>query len=188
MAFTTSNILSIKGALYNMTGATAYSGASSGTNIGKIVDVLNFQFGRDVKVYSRFDQGDTPFYARIVGESCRITVRIADYGAEWIKLISQKRPKSGYTKNYHFGAGASYVLGNILDSSYFMPVMIKDTDSPADYPALYLPSTVTESVNMVQMFISSRMQDVAEVSLLALHSDTFGSIGAFGDLAGFPAL
>lgn len=187
MAYTTSNILSIRGLLYDMSAASAYTGAGSGTSFGKVVDVLNFQFGREIKVYSRLDQGATPFYARIIGESCRIELILADYGAQWIKLISQRRPKTSYSGNFHFGAGESYVQGNLLGTSNLMPVMIKDADAPADYPALYLPATVTESVEMVQMMIGSRLQDVAKISLLALHSLTFGSIGAFGNVAGFPA-
>lgn len=187
MAYTTSNILSIRGQLFDMASATAYTGAGSGTSFGKVVDILTFQFGRDVRIYSRFDQGETPFFARIVGESCRIEVVLCDYGAEWIKLISQRRPKTGYSGNYHFGAGESYVLGNILGTGNLMPVMIKDTDAPADYPCLFLPATVVESVEMVQMMIGARMQEVAKITILALHSETFGSIGAFGNVAGFPA-
>jgi hypothetical protein len=186
MAFTSGGVLSIRGNLVNMTGQTNYT--SGGTNIGKVVDVLDFQMGRDIKFYSGMETGDTPALARIVGEACRLTVRLTDYNAEWINLVSQRRPKSGYTMNYHFGAGASYVQGNLLSSSELIPIMIRDGQTPGDWPALYLPSTVTELVKVVRVQHGARLVDEAEVVLLALHNSTFGSIGAFGNLAGFPAL
>ena len=186
MAFTSGGVMSIRGTLVNMTGQTNYT--SGGTTMGKVVDVLGFQFGRDVKFYSSMDTGDTPAFARITGEAVRLTLRLTDYNAEWIKLVSQRRPKSGYTMNYHFGAGASYILGNLLSSSETLALMIRDGQTPGDYPALYLPSAVTESVNIVKMQHGARLVDEAEITVVGLHDRTFGSIGAFGNLTGFPTL
>lgn len=186
MAFTSGGVMSIRGSLVNMTGATNYT--SGGTVMGKVVDVLGFQFGRDVKFYSELTTGDTPAFARIVGEAVRLTVKLTDYNEEWIKLISQRRPKSGYTFNYHFGAGASYVQGNLLGSSELLALMIRDGQTPGDWPALYLPAAVTEFVKMSRAQHGARMVDEAEITILGIHDRTFGSVGAFGNLAGFPTL
>jgi len=187
MAYQT-GILSIRGKLYNMAGASAYTGASSGTAIGRVVDVLDVEMQRDIEVMPRYDVGSTPFYGRIVGETARISVQLADYDANWIALISQRRPVTGQTLNYHFGLGANYKMGMLLSSSELLPLMIKDESAPADYPALYLPSAIVENVSLVKMSMGSRLVDMARVSILALYHTTYGSVGAFGNLANFPAI
>lgn len=179
----TEGTLSLRGALYDMASASAYTG---GSKIGEVVDMLSVEFGRDVIVHSRYDQGDTPFYARINGEAARIKVVISGYGAAWIKLVSQQRRPSGATQNFHFGVGASYKLGQILDTTYLKPVMIKDESAPSTNPSLFLPAALVESVKEVRMSFGGRMLDVAEIGLLSIYDSVVGGVGYFGDYTLFP--
>ena len=179
----TEGTLSLSGTLYDMSAASSYTG---GSTIGKIVDVLGVQFGRDVITHSRYDQGDTPFYARINGESCRLKVRISDYGAAWIKLVSQQRRPSGATQNYHFGLGASYKLGQPLDTTYLKPLMVKDSSAPSTNPSLFIAAALVDGVSEMRMNFGDRLLDVAEISILAIHDETVGGLGYWGDYTQFP--
>lgn len=179
----TEGTLSLRGALYDMSSAVAYTG---GSKVGEIVEVLSVEFGRDVIVHNRYDQGDTPFYARINGEAARIKVAISDYGAAWIKLVSQQRRPSGATQNFHFGIGASYKLGQILDTTYLKPVMVKDESAASTNPSLFMPAALVEGVREVRMSFGGRMLDVAEVTLLSIYNETVGGVGYFGDYTLFP--
>lgn len=186
MAYT-DGILNIDGKLIDMTGETNYT--TGGTDLGiATVDPMRTLFKRDVRVYTRMDSGSSPRFAAIVGEEITLSLTLANYNANTLNLWSQRHADSGEPNNYHFLLGSGYNLGHLLDSGDLISLMIRDDAAPGDKPALYLPACVVIAMGPHRWTRDGEHTDELNITIMALHDGDFGSVGAYGDLASFPAL
>lgn len=180
----------IKGAIYDMSGQTTYD-PDDGVYLGKTSDLIMPEFERDVTVYARQGTGSTPAEASIDGSSIVLHFGLSEYTAAVMKVLSQALRPAGANKNYHgpLGAGvAVYRLGRLLDSSQTVPLLIVDSEAPADYPALYIPRAIVLKVRGLSMSFRERIMDPATFEVIGLYDSTIGDCFAWGDISSFPDL
>lgn len=174
--------------LIDFSGATNY--ATGGTSLGKIAGPLRGNLQRDVQIYSKMDTGSAPSLASIDGSGLVLSFFLSEYNASVIKVLSQNLRPSGANLNYHgAGGNSNYKLGRTLTSSQYLPLVVRSSSDPANYPALYIPRAVIMTVDDITFDMGTGdMMDDAEFVVIGLHDDTVGDCFAFGDIASFPSL
>lgn len=186
MAFQTGQFR-IRGRLYDITGLDSYTHASS-VDYGKVDSGIQVKIERHVTRYTKHSTGSTPRFSSIDGETVMFTISLTDYNSDTMNLISQRRKPTGAVNNFHFGLGASYPLGRLLSTSEYLSLIIRDSTTPADYPALYIPRAVVLSVESFAIGMDEKMMPSAIITVGADYDPDLGSVGCLGNIAGFPAL
>lgn len=188
MAYTT-GVITTRSRIYNMTGVTNYT-PSSGTDLGKISDIVVADFSREVTTYRNLRTGTTATDAAIDGEYSVLTFSLWEYDAAAMAVLFQRIIPSGKTNNFHGFGNQSYKLGRKLGSSELVSLLVADEEAPADYPKLYIHRGVILDIGNLNLTRGAEGSIVsgATIHVLALHSDTLGSPMVFGDSSGFPSL
>lgn len=188
MAYTTGTITN-RSRIYNMTGITNYT-ASSGTDLGRVSDLVMAKFERDLTLYRGLRTGTTPTDASIDGEGVVLEFALWEYDAATMATLFQRIIPSGKTNNFHGFGNQSYKLGRKLGTNELLSLMIADEEAPNDYPKLYIHRAVIVDVEGLVMSRGSQgsMTSPATIRVIGLHSDTLGSPMVFGDSSAFPSL
>lgn len=193
MAFpSAASVLTVRSRVYDMTGQTTniYS-PSSGTDLGKLSDLIMVEFERDVKVYTGIASGSSPKHASIDGSGVVLEFGLAEYGPATMKLLTQQiRPvyaAAEATFNYQGAAADAYKLGRLLTMNECMSLLIADEENPANNPALFIPYAVVTRVANMSLSMAEKMMHPATFEIIGLHSARLGGPFAFGDKAKFPS-
>ena len=135
-----------------------------------------------------YDSGSTPFYASIDGCSLLLRFGLSEYDADVLKLLSQNMRVTSKTLTYAGPQGSTYPLGKILDSTYYIPLLVADQGTKANRPALYVPRAIIIEVGNLSFDMATPVMDEATFVVGALYDETIGGPFMVGDIADFPSL
>jgi hypothetical protein len=154
---------------------------SGGISAGRVEDVARLKIYTESQIIRKGTE--TPNMARINGDWIEATIILSDYTEELMSIISNNR-SSG-----HDFDGGSYKEGHILPSSRYSALIIRDSRSPADKPALYIPFAFCPGpVDFFSYGDGSAMTEFAQIVLVSMRPDNSKRAFYTGNISSFPAI
>lgn len=131
--------LVIKGDLYLLQRGTEETPTNylGGERVARLSELLTYQLGTEVDVRSKGDS--SPSVSRITGDWIEIDATFEDFNENFMELITNGRAEDDGS----FIPGNKGVkTGHLLREDDYHCLIIRDSEKPMEYPALYIPYAV----------------------------------------------
>lgn len=155
-------------------------GYLGGIKVGRLHQVLQYKTGVEVQVGAKADRA--PSWGRIVGDWIEIVTTFIDWNENLIEVVTNKRNQGLYFTPEESGVKK----GHIMRPQNINAVIIRDEDSPTEFPALYIPYCVCLEAGW-QVARGAKQTELMELLLTSLDYDGDDGIPfAYGKLETFP--
>jgi hypothetical protein len=150
----------------------------NGELVARISDVMFVSLVSDIQTGGK---GTTaPSWSRVIGDSVVMTAQCRDFTDEYFKLITNNRCSA---EGDYFNPRA-HQAGGLLGKNQYSALIIRDEESPLDFPALYIPFALVEDKG-VFAHRGQELTRAAEMMITSVDHDRLHPPFEWGDLTKF---